>query len=119
VYCGGSPKPEALLWAATFNGAHFLSGFGMTETTATVTFLTFAITNCPPTPRASPMIRRLWSVGRESREYAHLACTTVHLAENRTRISGFTQRRVCARSISSILKFVIRAVLVIGGCRPC
>jgi hypothetical protein len=68
---------------------------------------------------ASPMIRRLWSVGRESREYAHLACTTVHLAESRTRISGFTRRRVCARNISSILKFVIRAVLVIGGCRPC
>jgi hypothetical protein len=48
VYCGGSPKPEALLWAATF-----------------------------------------------------------------------TRRRVCARNLSSILQFMIRAVLVIGGCRPC
>jgi acyl-CoA synthetase (AMP-forming)/AMP-acid ligase II len=67
VYCGGSPMPESLLRAAmaTFNGAHFLSGFGMTETTATVTFLTFADHELPAdTASAAPMIRRLRSVGR-------------------------------------------------------
>jgi acyl-CoA synthetase (AMP-forming)/AMP-acid ligase II len=67
VYCGGSPMPESLLRAAmaTFDGAHFLSGFGMTETTATVTFLTFADHDLPGDPAlAGPMIRRLRSVGR-------------------------------------------------------
>jgi acyl-CoA synthetase (AMP-forming)/AMP-acid ligase II len=69
VYCGGSPMPESLLRAAmaTFNGTHFLSGFGMTETTATVTFLTFADHVLPDdAAEAAPMIRRLGSVGRAS-----------------------------------------------------
>jgi acyl-CoA synthetase (AMP-forming)/AMP-acid ligase II len=67
VYCGGSPMPESLLRAAmaTFNGTHFLSGFGMTETTATVTFLTFADHDLPDDAAlAAPMLRRLGSVGR-------------------------------------------------------
>jgi acyl-CoA synthetase (AMP-forming)/AMP-acid ligase II len=69
VYCGGSPMPESLLRAAmaTLDGVRFLSGFGMTETTATVTFLTFADHKLPDDPvAAGPMIRRLGSVGRAS-----------------------------------------------------
>jgi acyl-CoA synthetase (AMP-forming)/AMP-acid ligase II len=67
VFYGSAAMPEPLLRSAmaALPGAHFMSGFGMTETTAAVTFLSFADHQLPDDPAAAaPMIRRLRSVGR-------------------------------------------------------
>jgi len=67
VFYGSAPMPESLLRTAlaAMPGARFMSGFGLTETTAAVTFLTFADHELPDEPAAAAtMIRRLRSAGR-------------------------------------------------------
>jgi acyl-CoA synthetase (AMP-forming)/AMP-acid ligase II len=67
VFYGSAPMPESLLRTAlaALPGVQFMSGFGLTETTAAVTFLTFADHGLPDDPAAAElMIRRLRSAGR-------------------------------------------------------
>jgi acyl-CoA synthetase (AMP-forming)/AMP-acid ligase II len=69
VFYGSAPMPESLLRTAlaALPGAHFMSGFGLTETSAAVTFLTFTDHELPDDPdAAAPMVRRLRSAGRSA-----------------------------------------------------
>lgn len=67
VFYGSAPMPESLLRRAmTAMKANYMSGFGMTETTAAVTFLTFTDHRLPHDSETadSSLLRRLRSVGR-------------------------------------------------------
>jgi acyl-CoA synthetase (AMP-forming)/AMP-acid ligase II len=67
VFYGSAPMPESLLRTAmaALPGVHFMSGFGMTETTAAVTFLSFADHDLSEDQTgAAAKIQRLRSVGR-------------------------------------------------------
>jgi acyl-CoA synthetase (AMP-forming)/AMP-acid ligase II len=90
VFYGASPMPESLLRKAmAAMNANFMSGFGMTETTAAVTFLTFADHRLPEDPAAAvAMVRRLRSVGRPVPQISVKIVEPDTLEERPTGVSG-------------------------------